>query len=49
MLKNKTLGSPVIAEPELIAILESEQAGGVKDCVDAKVRLPVDLRQHVLR
>jgi hypothetical protein len=49
VLKTKTLGSPVIAEPELIVIVESEQAGGVKDCVDAKVRLPVDLRQHVLR
>ena len=49
MLKTKTLGSPVISASELIAIVESEQAGGVKDCVDAKVRLPVDLRQHVLR
>ena len=33
-----------IAKPELIARVESEQAGGGKDFVDAKVRLPVNLR-----
>jgi hypothetical protein len=30
-------------------MVESEQAGGTEDCGDAKVRMPVDRRQHVLK
>ena len=48
-LETKTLWSACKAEPGLSARVKSEQAGGAEDCGDTKMRMPVDLRQYVLK